>query len=61
MVLFVTNLVNGRRWILIVEPAELRDWKGESTPVMLAKNDEGSKIELEEMFADGIVELGVQA
>ena len=61
MALIVTNIVNDRRWISIVEPTELDDWKGESTPVMLAKDDETSGIELEEIFADGVVELGGQA
>ena len=61
MALIVTNIVNDRRWASIVELTELEDWKGESTPVMLAKNDEGSGIELEEIFADSVVELGGQA
>ena len=58
MALLVTNRINGRKWIKIVESDELRGWEGVTTPVILAKNDEDSEIELEEIFADGVVNLG---
>lgn len=61
MVLFVTNTSNGRRDMLIVGPDELKEWKGVSTSVRLAKNDARTGAELEEEFAKGIVALGGKA
>ena len=61
MVLIVTNRINGRMWMHIVNADELNTWKGISTPVMLVKGDDGTGQELEEEFASNIVKLGGRA
>ena len=61
MVLFITNRRNGRRWMSIVKSSNLEEWKGESTPVMLAKDDDDSGQILEEEFCSNIVNLGGNA
>ena len=61
MVLIVTNRINGRMWMYIVNVDELKTWKGISTPVMLVKGDDGTGQELEEEFASNIVKLGGRA
>ena len=61
MVLFVTNRINGRKWMKVIPSADLNSWNGISTPVMLAKDDEESRILCEEAFANGIVSLGGNA
>ena len=61
MALLVTNRINGRMWMYIVDVDEIETWKGISTPVMLAKKDEGTGQGLEEEFANNIVKLGGRA
>ena len=61
MVLFVTNRINGRRWMSIIAPSELESWRGTSTSVMLAKDDNETGQLLEEGFSNGIVNLGGNA
>lgn len=58
MVIFVINRINGRKWMKSISSDELNSWNGTSTPVMLAKDDEESKILAEEEFANGIMNLG---
>lgn len=61
MVLFVTNIRNGRRWTQIVKVEELAEWQGVSTPVIMAKDDEASGKRLEEDFASVLASFGVVA
>lgn len=61
MVLFVINRINGRKWMKVISSADLNSWNGISTPVMLAKDDEESRVLSEEEFANGIVSLGGKA
>ena len=61
MVLFVTNKRNNRRWMKIIPPPDLDGWNGESTPVILAKDDDDSNDVLEEGFSNNIVNLGGEA
>lgn len=61
MVLFVTNIRNGRRWAQIVKVEELAEWQGVSTPVIMAKDDEPSGRRLEEEFASVLASFGVVA
>ncbi|MDE1861273.1 MAG: hypothetical protein KGI33_00005 [Thaumarchaeota archaeon] len=61
MVLFVTNIRNGRRWAQIVKVEELAEWQGVSTPVIMAKDDEASGRRLEEEFASVLASFGVVA
>ncbi|MGI0086720.1 MAG: hypothetical protein ACREBI_02005 [Nitrosotalea sp.] len=61
MILFVTNIRNGRKWAQIVKPDELAVWEGVSTPVIMAKDDEASGRRLEEDFASVLASFGVVA
>lgn len=61
MVLFVTNIRNGRRWAQVVKVEELAGWEGVSTPVIMAKDDEASDKRLEEDFATVLASFGVVA
>lgn len=58
MVLFVTNKRNGRRWMKIIPSSELDEWMGESTPVMLAKDDDDSGDVLRKGFSNNMSDLG---
>ena len=61
MVLFVTNIRNGRRWAQVVKVEGLSEWEGVSTPVIMAKDDEASGRRLEEEFASVLASFGVVA
>ena len=57
-VLYVVNTKNNRQWMHIVEPGELKDWKGKTTPDILAKNDKESEQVLERQYRETIIRLG---
>lgn len=61
MILFVTNIKNGRRWAQVVKVEGLSEWEGVSTPVIMAKDDEASGRRLEEEFASVLASFGVVA
>ncbi len=48
----VKNRRNGRVWLCLVPPEELKDWKGTSTPLLLSKDDPESGRQLQEMVQD---------
>ena len=57
-VLYVVNTKNNRQWMHVVEPGELKDWKGKSTPDILAKNDKESEQVLERQYRETVIRLG---
>ncbi|MBI5146981.1 MAG: hypothetical protein HZA84_07155 [Thaumarchaeota archaeon] len=58
LVIFVRNRKNGRRWANLIPPERLNSWQGESTPVILAKDDPESGKILEEEFLSILASLG---
>lgn len=58
LVVFVTNITNGRRWAKKIPSDMLESWNGEPTPVILAKNDPESGKILEESFLLVLADLG---
>lgn len=58
LVIFVINRRNCRRWTQIIQPDDLDSWQGVSTPVVLAKDDKESGIELESQFLSVLASLG---
>ncbi len=58
VVLHVTNILNGRRWMCKILPEDLKEWDGTATPDILAKNDEMSNKTLDEDYSEKIIELG---
>lgn len=58
LVIFVTNIANGRKWAKKIPSDMLESWNGEPTPVILAKNDPESGKMLEESFLSVLADLG---
>jgi Holliday junction resolvase/prefoldin subunit 5 len=59
LLLAVKNRRNGRVWLCLVSPEELKDWKGTSTPLILSKDDPESGKQLQEMVQDVLGKLRV--
>lgn len=57
-VLYVINTKNNRQWMCIVESGGLKDWKGKTTPDILAKDDKESEQVLERQYRETIIRLG---
>ena len=58
LVIIVVNTVTGRQWTSTVQPENLKDWKGVTTPEVLSQNDEVSGKTLERAYRDAIMQLG---
>ncbi|MBI5377064.1 MAG: hypothetical protein HZA82_00355, partial [Thaumarchaeota archaeon] len=58
LVIFVRNRKNGRRWANLIPPERLNSWQGESTPVILAKDDPESGKILDGEFLSILASLG---
>ena len=58
LVIIVVNTVTGRQWTSTVQPENLKDWKGVTTPEVLSQNDEVSGKTLEREYRDAIMQLG---
>lgn len=58
LVIIVLNTKNKRLWMSIVQFENIKDWKGVTTPEILAKNDEVSGKALEREYRDAVTRLG---